>query len=317
MLRISRFSTSLNPNILLISKLRKASECSISKAKLALQNVGNDYEKALDWISKDSIKSADAKAAKLAGRIAVEGLVGIQQHPLGLQASMIEINCETDFVAKSSLFVELVRKTCNSALVFQNASNDSFSDVNIDELVLKTSISEDINVDQEPELVGTACNRVIGKLGEKITIRRGVVGLPPPSKHTVFGAYAHAAGQSLPPGVGRIGSLVVLESTKKLDMEARTKLVAFAKKLSQHISGFNPKSVGFESTEIDDDSILLNQSFLFGGGTVQDVLKRLSEELDLGLIVRNFVRWECGEGLEKPESNFAAEVQQQIKEING
>ena len=309
------FSTALKPNIALISKLRKATDCSISKVKNALENAENDYEKALDWISKDSIQSADAKAAKLASRIAVEGLVGVQQHPLGLQASMMELNCETDFVAKSSLFVELVKKSCNSALVFQNASNDFLSSVVVDELVLKTSISQELDSEQLSETIGTACNRVIGKLGEKISIRRGVVGLQPVLKHTVFGAYAHAAGQSLPTGVGRIGSLVVIESVKKLNIDSRTKLATFAKKLSQHISGFDPKSV--TSTDNTDDSALLNQMFLFGGGTVKEVIAKLSLELDTELSVRDFIRWECGEGLDKPQSNFAAEVQQQIKEIHG
>lgn len=149
----------------------------------------------------------------------------------------------------------------------------------------------------------------IVKLGENIKLRRGILYESAPGR--ILGIHSHSA-QALPSGLGRIASIVVLElgsasehtegakSSSQTSTEEIAQRHAFAQKLAQHVSGFAP-------FEIQGEDGLLSQSFLFGGGTVLEVLQTMN------LKVVEFCRWECGEGLEKIQQDFASEVAKQIK----
>lgn len=312
MTRIS-FSTSASspsPKIAMVAKLRKETECSISKVKESLSATGFNYEKALQWLQEDMEKSAAKKAEKLKDRSVVEGLVGITHHTFGMHASLIEINCETDFVAKSSQFCQLVQQIANTAALLENSNSSgttAITAINIENLLEKRLIGGEVDGTVEGGI-----RHYIGKLGENIKSRRGVVAHQNLEGNLIFGAYAHAAGQLVPAGLGRLGSLVAIQSTSSInhiEMEKRKVVAEFAKKVAQHISGFNPSRISTSSNAAGE--ALLEQSFLFGGGTVEEVLGNLSKSTGLELAIVDFQRIECGQGLEKETSDFASEVQQQ------
>ena len=294
--------------IQLVSKLRKEMDCSISKAKEALEAHQFIYSDAVAWLKKEMEESALKKAEKVKSRNAVEGLVAVYNHPYGMSASLVEINCETDFVAKSDLFCDLAQKIASTAALFEKDPSIAISDISIDTLISRPLVDSNYGTVQE------GCNAVIGKLGENIKPRRGLVALQQNGgDQLVFGAYAHAAGQLVPAGLGRLGSLVALESsTPPFEISKRTELAQLAKKIAQHICGFSPLSI-HSKDGVDEECVLMNQSFLFGGGTVAQVLVEESKKHGIELSISEFKRWECGEGLLKETTDFATEVANQIK----
>ncbi|KAI8901480.1 elongation factor TS-domain-containing protein [Globomyces pollinis-pini] len=305
-----KYSTKVNVSF--IAKLRKETECTISKAKEALGNTNNDYDLALQWLKDDLAESALKKSEKLSNRVTVEGLVGIYTHPMGISGSLVELNCETDFVAKASLFVNLVSKVTKTVSLFETGDNTSHNwikPVDIASLLQRNLVDS-----EQVETVQESCRGVIGKLGENIQIRRGIVAHQDGQSNLIIGGYAHAAGQVLPPGLGRLGSIVVLEASENLQNNQREVLATFANKLAQHISGFNPSSIDLKEG-VTEEYALLEQSYLFGGGSVREVLESTGSKLNVKLSVKEFQRLECGEGLEKKSDNFAEEVRAQIKAI--
>ncbi|KAJ3105573.1 hypothetical protein HDU97_007915 [Phlyctochytrium planicorne] len=279
-------------NTAVVARLRKETQAPLAKVKEALEKHGYDYQKALDHV----LSQQATVSAKLAGRIAKDGAVGVWVSPCFSKSTMVEVNCETDFVAKSPEFAEIVshvRKvlaeddTSKSGHVFSELTTERFA---------------------EDETVKMG----IGRLREKIDVRRAIKGqATTPDNVIVFGGYAHGYQE----GMGRIGALVALsiENCKKpVERERQQALGKLAKQIAQQVVGFGPKAIESTDGSVPESDTLLGQDFLFGGGKVKEVLNSAGEKANVFIKVSEFVRFECGEGIHKEEGNFAEEVRRQV-----
>ncbi|MBA4536218.1 elongation factor Ts [Bacillus aquiflavi] len=286
----------------MVKELREKTGAGMMDCKKALQETNGDLEKAIDFLREKGI----AKAAKKSDRIAAEGTTYILSE--GNEAVILEVNSETDFVAKNEGFQELVKTLAKQLLANKPAS--------VDEALAQKM--------EDGTIVSEYINASIAKIGEKISLRRFEVKTK--TDEDVFGAYLHMGG--------RIAVLSVLEGTT--DGEA-------AKDISMHIAALNPKYVSRDEVseeEVERERQVLTQQALNEGKPEKIVAKmvegRLSkffEEVcvldqafvknpDLkvrqfveskGGTVREFVRYEVGEGIEKRQDNFAEEVMNQVK----
>ena len=283
-------------NIELIKILRERTGAGIMDCKNALAATGDDVDKACDWLREKGI----AKQAKKADRIAAEGLVSIAQD--GLKAVLVEVNCETDFVANSDPFKELVAEISNKVL---NEDFPSFEAAN--------------------EAVAPLFTDATVKLGEKLTFRR-------------FEKVQVAEGQSLTGyihGKGRIGVLVNLanaddELGKGIAMTVAAyspKYVSFADIPAEVIDA--EKKVQLEACKNDEKlknkpeqalvkivegkvNKYFSESVLDQIGYIYEPEKTVGQVLkEKGNSVVKFLRFQTGEGIEKRVDNFAEEVAKQ------
>ena len=270
--------------------------------KKALTETDGDIDKAVDYLRENGI----AKAAKKADRIAAEGLVHVETK--GNDAVILEINSETDFVARNEGFQELVKEIANQALE------------------TKASSVEELNESKLPsgDTVDGRMKEAIATIGEKLSIRRFAIRSK--SDNDAFGAYLHMGG--------RIGVLSVVEGTT--DEEA-------AKDVAMHIAAINPKYVSSDQVseeELSHEKEVLKQQALNEGkpekivekmvegrmrkylqeicAVDQDFVKDPDQTVESYLKSKggklvDFVRYEVGEGMEKREENFADEVKGQMK----
>ena len=282
-----------------VKQLRDRTSAAMMDCKKALQACDGDMEKAADWLRS----KGQAKADKKADRQTAEGCIAI--HAVAKKISMVEVNCETDFVARDENF----KSFCNAVATV--ASNNNISD--IAELMDQPDLNNtSINLDE-------ARQQLIAKIGENIQVRRLVT----LSSEHVLGTYVHG---------GRIG--VILELTEGDDELARD--------LAMHVAASAPQVVAPE--DVSDEAIareravfvaqaeesgkspeiiekmvtgrikkFLNEVSLIGQSfvknpelTVETLLKEKSAK------VLQFIRFEVGEGICKEESDFAAEVMAQI-----
>ncbi|KAI9098167.1 elongation factor TS-domain-containing protein [Phlyctochytrium arcticum] len=311
---------------------RKEIQVSPSKFLEALSATGgSSYKACLEWLIKDAAAAEAKKEAKLS-RVAAEGLLGLCQS--GNNAALVEFNSETDFVARSKEFVDLVQRTAFTASVngedFVNDTPGYFTALSAIEFnsLLECSLMPDPAAPELPaadlhgKTVKESILETIGKLGENIRMPRALVTNAPLEDHQdsflFAGGYVHSADSTLPSGVGRLGSLVVLEAFveegEKFTESKRAEFTSLAKKLAQHITRFSPllstdrdlnflikkdllpddaRNEGESEDEFRDRVVLNRQPFLFGGGSVGDFL------CQHGVQVFDFVRWECGEVLEE------------------
>ncbi|KAB2337539.1 elongation factor Ts [Cytobacillus depressus] len=286
----------------MVKELREKTGAGMMDCKKALQETNGDMDQAIDFLREKGI----AKAAKKGDRIAAEGLTTIKVE--GNEAVILEVNSETDFVAKNEGFQVLVKELADHLIAKKPAS--------VEEAIGQTM--------DNGATVETHINSAIAKIGEKITLRRFEVKTKTDSD--AFGAYLHMGG--------RIGVLSVLEGTT--DEEA-------AKDVSMHIAALNPKYVSRDEVsadEVERERQVLTQQALNEGKPENIVAKmvegRLSKYFEevcvndqafvknpdqkvgkfvesKGGKIREFVRYEVGEGLEKREDNFAEEVMSQVK----
>lgn len=286
----------------MVKELREKTGAGMMDCKKALTQTDGDMEKAIDFLREKGMASAEKKA----DRVAAEGLTSVVVD--GNNAVILEINAETDFVAKNVAFQTLVKEVGEHLL--------STKPTNVEE-ALQTTMSNGSTVDAH-------INAAISKIGEKMTLRRFEVKTK--TDNDVFGAYLHMGG--------RISVLSVLEGTTDESV---------AKDVSMHIAAINPKYISRDqvsSEEVDREREVLTQQALNEGKPENIVVKMVEgrlgkyfEEICLldqsfvkdpdqkvkkyveskGGTVREFVRYEVGEGLEKREENFAEEVMNQMK----
>jgi len=304
----------ISPN--LVKELREKSGAGMMDCKKALTENNGDIEAAVDWLRKKGL----AAAAKKAGRVAAEGLVGVAAN--GTAAAVIEINAETDFIARNPQFQALVSQTCAIA-----AANDSTV-----ESLLNSSF------DGEAATVGEEITRLIAVIGENMSLRR-VQRLS--VANGVVSTYVHNAAA---PGLGRIGVLVALESTGDA-----ARLQELGKKIAMHIAAVGPQSLDISSLDpaalereravlVDqarasgrpeeviqkmvegrvrkfyEEVVLLEQVFVMDGKTrIADVVENFAKEIGSPVTLKAFARFAIGEGIERQETDFAAEVQAQAK----
>ena len=286
----------------LVKQLRERTGAGMMDCKKALTETDGDIDKAIDYLREKGI----AKAAKKADRIAAEGLVHVEVK--GNEAAIVEINSETDFVARNEGFQELVKEIANQILDTKPESVDA---------LMETKLPNGQSVDEKMK-------EAISTIGEKLSIRRFAV--KSKSDNDAFGAYLHMGG--------RIGVLSVVEGST--DEEA-------AKDVAMHIAAINPKYVSSEQVsedEINHEREVLKQQALNEGKPANIVEKMVEGRLRKYLLeicavdqnfvkdpdqtveaflkskggkLVDFVRYEVGEGMEKREENFADEVKGQMK----
>ncbi|GIN61556.1 elongation factor Ts [Robertmurraya siralis] len=286
----------------MVKELREKTGAGMMDCKKALQEVDGDLEKAVDLLREKGI----AKAAKKGDRVAAEGLTSVKVN--GNEAVILEVNSETDFVAKNEGFQTLVQELGAHLLAKKPAT--------VEEAVTQTM--------ENGSTVEAHINAAIAKIGEKLSLRRFEIKTK--GDNDAFGAYLHMGG--------RIGVLTVLEGTT--DEEA-------AKDVSMHIAALNPKYVSRDEVsaeEVERERQVLTQQALNEGKPENIVAKMVEGRLgkyfedvcvnDQAFVknpdqkvgqfvsakggkIRDFVRYEVGEGIEKREDNFAEEVMSQVK----
>ncbi|HDC8404030.1 TPA: translation elongation factor Ts [Staphylococcus aureus] len=286
----------------LVKELREKTGAGMMDCKKALTETDGDIDKAIDYLREKGI----AKAAKKADRIAAEGLVHVETK--GNDAVIVEINSETDFVARNEGFQELVKEIANQVLDTKAETVEA---------LMETTLPNGKSVDER-------IKEAISTIGEKLSVRRFAIRTK--TDNDAFGAYLHMGG--------RIGVLTVVEGST--DEEA-------ARDVAMHIAAINPKYVSSEQVseeEINHEREVLKQQALNEGkpenivekmvegrlrkylqeicAVDQDFVKNPDVTVEAFLKTKggklvDFVRYEVGEGMEKREENFAAEVKGQMK----
>ncbi|KNC85173.1 hypothetical protein SARC_02630 [Sphaeroforma arctica JP610] len=238
------FSTPVKVDTKLLSKLRKDTELSMSKCKEALVTAANDYDKALEWLQERMQADGAAKSAKLEGRVAAEGVVGLGISADGLTGTVVEVNCETDFVSKNQEFRELVQTAATQYAMNTQAPLESL----------------DMG---DGQTLQTRIDALVGKLGERITARRASV-VTAPQDTGVLAGYVHGSKDQC----GKIVTMVTLNSEPGSAEVVRP----IARQIASHVAGMRPQSV----------AELLSQDYLFNPDvTVSQFLVNLQTEKSL------------------------------------
>jgi len=297
----------------LVKELREKSGAGMMDCKKALQENNGDLEAAADWLRTKGL----AKAAKKAGRVAAEGLVAIASTDDDKKAVLVEVNSETDFVARNETFQDLVNQISDLALT-----------VGGDFEALKTTQVPGAGVAVEEHMTN-----MVATIGENMSVRRSS-GLE--VGNGVVASYIH---NQVVPGQGKIGVLVALESTGDA-----AELNALGKQIAMHVAATNPLALDKDGVAADvvekeravlieqaresgkpdniiekmvegrirkfyEDVALLSQTFVVDGETrIEQVLKNAEGSIGAPVSIKQFVRFELGEGIEKKEDDFAAEV---------
>lgn len=293
----------------MVKELREKSGAGMMDCKTALNESGGDMEAAVDWLRTKGL----AKAAKKAGRVAAEGLVGVASE--GNKAAVIELNSETDFVARNEGFQELVSNVAKVAV----STDGSVEAVSAAELGGKP--------------VADAITDAIATIGENMTLRRSAV---LSANEGVVSTYVHG---SVADGLGKIGVLVALESSGDKD-----KLNALGRQIAMHVAATSPLALNTEALDpavverekavfseqaresgkpdniiekmvegrlrkFYEEVTLVKQAFVINPDlTVEQAVEALAKELGTDVKLSGFVRFALGEGIEKEEQDFAAEV---------
>ena len=291
----------------MVKELREKTGVGMMDCKLALKENNGNIEASIDWLRTKGI----AKAAKKEGRVASEGLISIENN--GNVASVIEVNSETDFVARNEDFQKVVKKL--SAL--------SLESENLDELIKK-------QVDERNISVKDYITEMIASIGENINLRRlSKISL---KNNGIISSYIH---NQVIDGMGKIGVVVALESEADKSI-----LEDLGKKIAMHIAATNPISISIDEIPEDvltreknilseearasgkpeeiiekmtegrlkkyyQESVLLEQIFVVDGESkVSDILNSIENPVK----ITSFVRMGLGEGIEKKNEDFADEV---------
>ena len=297
----------------LIKQLRESTGAGMMDCKKALDENNGNMEEAVDWLRKKGL----ASAAKKSGRIAAEGLVAVAAKPDMSAAAMVEVNSETDFVARNDQFQGLADVSSKYAL---EVKGDLESLLNHTCPVAKKTVTEVVT-------------ESIASIGENIQVRRSVMLSVNPG---VVATYIHSA---IKPGMGKIGVLVAVKSEGD-----KAKLEAFGKQIAMHIAAARPEALTREEVKADsiereraifkeqaiasgktpeiaekmvegrirkyyEEVVLPEQVFMIDGKTrITDVIAAFAKELGSPVEIVAFERFALGEGIEKKEDDFAAEV---------
>jgi elongation factor Ts len=294
----------------MVKDLRDKTGAGMMDCKAALNETSGDMEAAIDWLRKKGL----SKAAKKAGRVAAEGLIGVAVG--GDAGALVEVNAETDFVARNDQFKEFVKGAAAIAL----------SEAGDMEKLLAKPMSGGASVKD-------TLTDMVAKIGENMSVRRTMALSVSPG---VVTSYVHNAAS---PELGKIGVLVALKSTAD-----KGKLQALGKQLAMHIAAAAPLALTPEHLPQDvvereraiqadiarqsgkpenviekmlegrmrkfyEESVLMSQTFVIDGETqIAKVIEKASKDLGAPVAIDAFVRFQVGEGIEKVESDFADEV---------
>ncbi len=298
----------------LVKELREKTGAGMMDCKKALGEMKGDLEGAVDWLRKKGLSSA----AKKAGRVAAEGLVGMTTE--GTRGSLVEVNSETDFVARNQDFQKFTAEVAKLALGAKDIG--------------------DLSATQYPHSGKTTAEmltQLIATIGENMALRRMV------SLSVGKGAVVGYMHNSQAPGLGKIGVLVALESAGD-----PAKLATLGKQLAMHVAAANPQSVtitGVDASSLErersvladqarasgkpeeiiakmvegrlrkfyEEVVLLEQTYVIDGESkVKAVIAAAAKEVGAPVEIKAFARMALGEGIEREQKDFAAEVAAQL-----
>ena len=295
----------------LVKELREKTGAGMMDCKKALGENGGDVEASIDWLRTKGL----ATAAKKAGRVASEGLIGIAID--GAKGAVVEINAETDFVARNETFQDFVTTAANIALTIGN---------DVDALRAAPFPGEERTVQEQ-------LTHMIATIGENMSIRR-VQTLS--VDKGVVSSYIHTA---LAPGIGKIGVLVALET----EADA-AKADAFGKQLAMHVAAAKPQSISRDDMDQEvvdreraifaeqaresgkpaeivekmvegrirkfyEEACLVDQTFVIDGDSkVSKAIEAAGKDAGGSMTLKGFSLFVLGDGIEKEEEDFAAEV---------
>jgi elongation factor Ts len=293
----------------MVKDLREKTGAGMMDCKKALSETGGDLEAAVDWLRAKGI----AKAARKASRVAAEGLIGLAVE--GRKAALVEVNSETDFVARNPDFQSMVKAIAAAALKTKG-------DVEALRAAPYQGSGPSI-ADKLSEMVAT--------IGENMNVRRAAM---LSVDQGIIGSYLH---NQIAPGLGKIGVLVAVESSASPE-----NLAGFARQLAMHIAATNPVALDLSGVSPDvlerekailaeknagkpqnvlqrifesglksfaKDHTLLEHAYVHDGTkSVAQVLKEAEAQSGSPVRIAGFVRFQLGEGIEKESGDFAAEV---------
>ncbi|XP_053150981.1 elongation factor Ts, mitochondrial isoform X2 [Hemicordylus capensis] len=284
----------LTPKELLV-KLRKKTGYSFVNCKKALEKSGGDLKEAETWLHEQAQKEGWSKASKLEGRKTKEGLIGLLQE--GNSAVMVEVNCETDFVARNAKFQYLVQQAAVGTMLHYQGIKDQLS--TYAKYFLKSDELFQLKVGPDGSLLSNQLALAIGKLGENMVIKRAAwVSVP---ENFFIGTYMHGALSERNPLLshmmfGKYGALVICSPSEE---GQKLNFAEIGWRLGQHVVGMAPLSVGSLEDEPggDSETKMLAQPYLL------DPTVSLGQYIQpMGVSVLDFVRFECGEHTELPEA---------------
>ena len=295
----------------MVKDLREKTGAGMMDCKAALNETSGDLEAAVDWLRTKGL----AKATKKADRIAAEGLIGLAGE--AGQAALVEVNSETDFVARNQKFQDMVREIASVALKTKGH-------------VAKLAAAK---YGSGTATVADTIKEMIGSIGENMTLRRADY------LATAKGVVASYVHNSVAPGLGKIGVIVALDSGGAAD-----KLQAFGRQLAMHIAFANPQSIdvsGLDKALVDherailteqakesgkpanviekmvegrlrkfyEEVVLLAQPFVHDADlTVEKAVAAAAKEVGAPIKIVGFYRLALGEGIDRPDTDFAADV---------
>ncbi len=293
----------------MVKELRESTGAGMMDCKSALTETDGEMTAAQDWLRKKGL----SKAAKKSGRVAAEGLICVQV--TGTKGVVVEVNSETDFVARNDLFQGLVKMIADVAMTV-GADIDKVNAAKAGSITVAESIAN-----------------TIAKIGENMTLRRAA------SLEVSKGAIGLYVHNAVSDGLGKIGVIVALESPGKTD-----ELVALGRQLAMHVASANPQALDQASLDpavikrekdvladkfrqqgkpdnvIDKivenglktfykEVCLVEQMFIFDDKkSVAQALKEAEGKVGGAIKITGYVRYGLGEGIEKQETDFAAEV---------
>ena len=299
----------------LVKELRETTGVGMMDCKKALVETGGDIEQAIDWLRAKGL----SKAAKKSDRIAAEGLiaVAVKDDGKGMTGAVVEVNAETDFVARNQLFQDAARGVATAALDVDGGDIQALNQATL----------------PDGQTVSDKLTNLIATIGENMMARRS-------AKFAVTeGAVASYVHNAVAPDLGKMGVLVALESTGPHD-----RVIDVGRKVAMHIAATNPMSLSTDDIDpaaVDreraifaeqaaasgkppgvvekmiegrirkfyEEVVLLQQSFVMEPDvTVGAFVEKCAKDMGHSIKVTGFVRLALGEGVEKKQDDFAAEV---------
>jgi len=298
-----------------VKELRDLTGAGMMDCKAALNETNGNMEEAVDWLRKKGISKADKKA----GRTAAEGLIGVDNGVR--EAAVVEVNSETDFVARNAAFQEIVANVAKVALAY--------------------GTTEAVAAAKYPgsdKSVADTIKDAVGTIGENMGFRRSAKLAVP---HGAVATYVHNA---VADGLGKLGVLVAIETTGN-EHAAN----AFGRQVAMHVAATNPMALTAEQIDpaaverekaifsdqarqsgkpeaiiekmvegrmrkFYEEVVLLKQAFVLNPDiTVEKALKDAEKEIGAPAKITAYLRFALGEGIEKEETDFAAEVAAAVK----
>jgi elongation factor Ts len=298
-----------------VKELRDLTGAGMMDCKAALTETNGNMEEAVDWLRKKGISKADKKA----GRTAAEGLIGVDNGVR--EAAVVEVNSETDFVARNAAFQEIVANVAKVALAYGTTE--------------AVAAAKYPNSDKS---VSDTIKDAVGTIGENMGFRRSAKLTVP---HGAVATYVHNA---VADGLGKLGVLVAIETTGN-EHAAN----AFGRQVAMHVAATNPMALTAEQIDpaaverekaifsdqarqsgkpeaiiekmvegrmrkFYEEVVLLKQAFVLNPDiTVEKALKDAEKEIGAPAKITAYLRFALGEGIEREESDFAAEVAAAVK----